>query len=246
MELDALSKKTQCIGGKPFLNMVSKILGAKRLSTLSVITSTPRTTIQSWEVHNKPSFELVLRLNYFFNIPITELLDGSYRQPAMMFKETYQLPKLDFLKGEALVNKLIELADTRTISVLAHVTGYTISNLCNYKRYGTTNHELMCRFIANGFGSVEDFIEPTTMDTVTSENHSRVIMNLSMISNRELAHEAIDTYISAQFREKRPNSKARVVIYDNNKEVKGDMTRLIQSAIDNNHERMKVILERMQ
>ncbi|MDB1126110.1 helix-turn-helix domain-containing protein [Vibrio algarum] len=100
--------------GHDFTNNLKMLLGCKNLQELSSLTGVPTSTFSTWNMKNRTSFELMIRVHLAFNIPMKDISLG------------YQIPNGDNerLKVEEnstsyrLGNELSTLAHNKTPAIL--------------------------------------------------------------------------------------------------------------------------------
>lgn len=62
--------------GHAFTNNLKMLLGCKNLQELSNITGVPTSTFSTWNMKNRTSYELMIRVHLAFNIPIKDISLG--------------------------------------------------------------------------------------------------------------------------------------------------------------------------
>jgi hypothetical protein len=153
--------------GHDFTNNLKVIFGCKNLQELSEITGIPKSTFSTWNMKNRTSYELMIRIHLALNIPIRDLslgyqfpttdngnrrveekspeytldstltVEGQSRKPAII--ETF-----DLFNGQ-LENRRAMLFDTDII------TGYQNDKVIAVKEYSTISLiDTLCNIATSG------------------------------------------------------------------------------------------------
>ncbi|WP_349253616.1 helix-turn-helix domain-containing protein [Photobacterium galatheae] len=134
--------------GHAFTEMLKKVTGCKTFQELSQIFDVKKPTFSTWNLHNRTSHELMVRLHLAKGIPMHTLALGEGLESEQFINNNFvgeQIPSFDYLVGQPFTELIRSAVGCRTFLELADILDVPKSTFSAWNQHSRNSHELIVR-----------------------------------------------------------------------------------------------------
>lgn len=137
--------------GKLSLDEITSALNVLSYKDLSVRLGVPTSTISAWHTHDRTPYEVLVRIHLRIKTPMPRLALGQgnfYESPhedEWWEDSTLPIEAFDYLKGRAVVERMMEATQSKTIAEFAKKTGVSRATINTWITHDRTPFELIIR-----------------------------------------------------------------------------------------------------